>query len=94
MNWTIAKCAAAGVLTVMPIAAVRIAGRRGCESRRHAQCAPGAAAGGCPPTTHRHRPRSHGEYYNPNDYNDWWYYGGGGGGGGGRLSELELRRIE
>jgi hypothetical protein len=28
-------------------------------------------------------PAPHGEYYNPNDYNDWWYNHSADGGGGG-----------
>ncbi len=36
-----------------------------------------------PPTEAPEPPAPHGEYYNPNDADDWWIYGGGGGGGGG-----------
>ena len=82
MNWTIAKFAAAGVLTVMPIAAVglpadAVASPGGTHSVLPAP--PPADPPNDPPAP----PTHHGEYYNPNDYNDWWINNAGGGGGGG-----------
>ncbi|MDT5089225.1 MAG: hypothetical protein QOG47_1932 [Mycobacterium sp.] len=82
MNWTIAKFAAAGALTVMPIAAVGIPA---C-----AVASPGSTPNVLPapppadpandtPTP----PAPHGEYYNPNDSNDWWYNHSADSGGGG-----------
>jgi hypothetical protein len=82
MNWTIAKFAAAGVLTVMPIAAVAIPAYAVASSDSMPSVLPGplpADPANDPPTP----PSHHGEYYNPNDANDWWYYGGDSGGGGG-----------
>ena len=89
MTWTIAKLAAAGVLAAMPIAAVSLPA-----------CAT-ADSGGAPVVftaplpadpqiqPEPSQPSGHGEYYNPQDSEDWynWYNsgadGGGGGGGGG-----------
>jgi hypothetical protein len=83
MNWTIAKLVAAGALTVMPFAAVAIPA---C-----AVASPGSAPNvlpapppADPANDTPNPPAQQGEYYNPNDYNDWWYNlsadsGGGGG---------------
>jgi hypothetical protein len=82
MNWTIAKFAATGVLTVMPIAAL---GSPACAvaspgSAHHVLPAPPPAD---PANDTPAPPAPHGEYYNPNDYNDWWYNHSADGGGGG-----------
>jgi hypothetical protein len=82
MNWTIAKFAAAGVLTVMPIAAL---GSPACAvaspgSAHHVLPAPPPAD---PANDTPAPPAQQGEYYNPNDYNDWWYNHSADGGGGG-----------
>ncbi len=88
MTWTIAKIAVAGALTAIPLAAVGIP-VCGAET-----------SGGTPivlpvplPADPQIEPEPpapshHGEYYNPDDYNDWYNSynagadGGGGGGGG------------
>jgi hypothetical protein len=82
MTWTIAKIAAAGVLTVLPIAAVVIPACADASSRSM----PSVLAAPLPadpandtPTP----PAPHGEYYNPNDYNDWYNHSADSGGGGG-----------
>jgi hypothetical protein len=71
MTWKIAKTVA-GVLAAMPIAAVSFSIVANADPQ---------------PTPEPSVPGQHGEYYNPNDYDDWWYNagadGGGGGGGGG-----------
>ncbi len=81
MTRTFAKIVVAGVLTALPIAAVSLP-----------PCAI-AGSGGAPvvlpvplpadpqtdPPAPAPAPASHGEYYNPNDHEDWWYYGGAGG---------------
>jgi hypothetical protein len=89
MTWTIAKIAAAGVLTAMPIAAVAMPACA-VASSGSAPIVLQAPLPADPQIDPQPAPPSpHGEYYNPNDYNDWynWYNsgadGGGGGGGGG-----------
>ncbi|WIM90069.1 hypothetical protein PT015_11960 [Candidatus Mycobacterium wuenschmannii] len=69
MTWTAAKIAVTGVLAAIPIAAV-------CLS---------ASAVADPPDDPNPGPAPvhQGEYYNPNDYNDWWYNHSADGGGGG-----------
>ncbi len=74
MTWTIAKIAAAGALAAMPLAAVDIPA----YAAENSSDAPIVLPVRCRPTrqpTRRRSPRRHGEYYNPNDYNDWnsWY---------------------
>ena len=86
MTWTFAKLAAAGVLTAIPIAAVGIPAYAS-EISGGAPIVLPAPLPADPQTEPPAPPVHHGEYYNPNDYNDWWYNagadGGGGGGGGG-----------
>jgi hypothetical protein len=82
MNWTIAKVATAGVLTVMPFAAVGLPACAVASSGSAHNVLP-APPPADPENDTPAPPAPHGEYYNPNDYDDWWYYGGGGGGGGG-----------
>ncbi|WP_428340928.1 hypothetical protein [Mycobacterium sp.] len=91
MTWTIAKIAAAGVLTAMPIAAVAIPACAVASSGSAPIVLPAPRPADPPPAPPAPpaQPGSHGEYYNPNDYNDWYNSynlgadGGGGGGGGG-----------
>jgi len=88
MTWTIAKIAAAAVLTAMPIAAVGIPACAA-ENSGGAPIVLPAPLPAEPQTAEPAPPEPHGEYYNPDDSNDWenWYNlgadGGGGGGGGG-----------
>jgi hypothetical protein len=88
MTWTIAKIAVAGALTAIPLAAVGIpvCGAQTSGSTPIVLPAPLPAD----PQIEPEPPApSHGEYYNPDDYNDWYNSynagadGGGGGGGGG-----------
>lgn len=85
MTWTFAKFAAMGVLTAIPIAAVGIPAYASEISGGPPIVLP-APLPADPQTEPPAPPASHGEYYSPNDYNDWWYNtgadGGGGGGGG------------
>jgi hypothetical protein len=89
MTWTIAKIAAAGVLTAIPIAAVGIPVCAAANSGGAPIVLPAPPPADPPPApAPAPAPPGHNyEYYNPNDYNDWWYNqgadGGGGGGGGG-----------
>ena len=92
MTWTIAKIAAAGVLTALPIAAVAMPAGAVASSGSAPIVLQAPLPADPPPESTPAAgaaPASHGEYYNPNDYNDWynWYNsgadGGGGGGGGG-----------
>ena len=87
MTWTFAKFAAAGVLTAIPIAAVGIPAYASETSGGAPIVLPAPLPAEPPqPPAPPAPPGHHGEYYNPNDYNDWWYNmgsdGGGGGGGG------------
>jgi hypothetical protein len=99
MNWTIpsgagrlaTKIAVAGVLFAAPVAAFGAPAfaATGFGDTPNVLPAPPPAdpppapAPPAPPAP----PAQHGEYYNPNNSNDWWYNtgadGGGGGGGGG-----------
>jgi hypothetical protein len=85
MTWTFAKFAAMGVLTAIPIAAVGIPAYASEISGRAPVVLP-APLPADPQTEPPAPPALHGEYYSPNDYNDWWYNtgadGGAGGGGG------------
>jgi len=85
MTWLFAKLAAAGVLTAIPIAAVGIPAYAS-EIPGGAPIVLPAPLPADPQTEPPAPPARHGEYYNPNDTNDWWYNmgsdGGGGGGGG------------
>jgi hypothetical protein len=86
MTWTFAKIAAAGVLTAIPIAAVDIPAYASEISGGAPIVLPAPMPADPPPPPPP--PGHHGEYYNPNDYDDYnWYNagadGGGGGGGGG-----------
>lgn len=88
MTWTIAKIAAAGVLTAVPIAALGIPVCAAANSGGAAPIVlPAPPPADPPPAPEPPAPSHNYEYYNPNDYNDWWYNqgadGGGGGGGGG-----------
>jgi hypothetical protein len=86
VTWTFAKIAMAGVLTAIPIAAVSLPGYAVAKTAGAAivlPAPPPADPPTDPPAPPAPAPASHGEYYNPNDYDDWWYYGGAGGGGGG-----------
>ncbi|HXO83489.1 MAG TPA: hypothetical protein VN856_26805 [Mycobacterium sp.] len=88
MTWTIAKIAAAGVLTAIPIAAVGMPVCAAANSGGAPIVLPAPPPADPPPAPEPPAQPGHNyEYYNPNDYNDWWYNqgsdGGGGGGGGG-----------
>jgi hypothetical protein len=83
MNWTIGKFAAAGVLTVMPLAAVGLpAGAVASSGGTHSVLPappPADPANDTPAPPAHHQ----GEYYNPNDSNDWYNPSADSGGGGG-----------
>jgi hypothetical protein len=85
MTWTIAKIAVAGVLTAIPIAAVGIPVCAAETSGGAAMVLPAPLPADpqteppAPPAPAQHG----GEYYNPQDYNDWYNAGADGGGGGG-----------
>ena len=81
---TITKIAVAGVLIAIPAAAVRVPadaapGFSGTPSTPAVLQAPPPAdpPGPAPPPAPPAQP-SHGEYYNPNDAEDWWPYAGTG----------------
>lgn len=85
MTLTVAKIAVAGVLTALPIAAV---GLPACAIANSGGApvvlpAPLPADPQTDPPAPVPAPASQGEYYNPNDYNDWWYNHSADGGGGG-----------
>jgi hypothetical protein len=87
MTWTIAKIAAAGVLTAMPIATVAMPACAAAISGAPIVL-PAPLPADPPPAPEpapAPAPAQRGEYYNPNDYNDWynWYNSGADGGGGG-----------
>jgi hypothetical protein len=89
MTWKIAKLAAAGALVAMPIAAVGLSAVAIADSSDAPVVLP-APLPADPQIDPAPQPGGgHGEYYNPNDNEDWynWYNsgadGGGGGGGGG-----------
>jgi hypothetical protein len=84
MTWTFAKFAAAGVLTAIPFAAVGIPAYAS-ETSGGAPIVLQAPlpADPPPPPAPPAPPTHHGEYYSPNDYNDWYNAGADGGGGGG-----------
>jgi hypothetical protein len=89
MNWTIAKFAAAGALTVMPFAGVGIPACAVANSGSAHSVLPAPPPADPANDTPGPQPapqHSAGEYYNPNNSNDWWVSsdaGGGGGAGGG-----------
>lgn len=76
MAWTVAKIAVAGALTALPVAAVSVPAVAVASSGSVTVVLPAD-----PPVDPT--PVPHGEYYNPNDANDWWSVGDTGGGGGG-----------
>ncbi len=82
MTWTLAKIAAAGVLTAIPIAAASIPACAA-DNPGGAPIVLPAPLPADPQTEPPEPPATHGEYYSPNDYNDWYNTGADGGGGGG-----------
>ncbi len=83
MSWMFAKIAAAGVLTAMPIAAVAVPAYAAVNHGGAPIVLP-APLPADPATEPAPAPApAHGEYYNPNDTNDWYNTGADGGGGGG-----------
>jgi hypothetical protein len=91
MTWTmssgvrsnVGKIAVAGVLVVVPTAAVSVPayaapGFGGVSNTPAVLLAPPPADPPPPPPPPPTAQPSHGEYYNPNDPNDWWPYAGTG----------------
>jgi hypothetical protein len=83
MTWTIAKIAAAGVLAAMPIGAVAMPACAVASSGSVPVVLPAPLPADPQIDPQPAPPAPHGEYYNPNDYNDWYNSGADGGGGGG-----------
>jgi hypothetical protein len=89
MTWTFAKLAVTGVLAAMPIAAATIPAYAAENPGGAPIVLPAPLPADPQVDPEPPGPAHHGEYYNPEDSNDWynWYNagadGGGGGGGGG-----------
>ncbi|BBX46061.1 hypothetical protein GCM10009641_62080 [Mycobacterium cookii] len=91
MTWTIpsgvgravTKVAAAGVLFASPVAALGGPAFAATGFADTPNVLPAAPPADPPPAPAPPAPPGHGEYYNPQDYNDWYNMGSDGGGGGG-----------